>query len=1046
MIEFLNHLGADALPCARQILWQTALLVAALWLLDLLVARRLRSTLRCGLWLLVVVKLLLPPSLQFPTGAGFWLGRWLAEPAAPRTLAGPSAVVETLEPTLSPEDAEPAIFVPPSAAVLDLRGGLLLAWVAGSLLFGLGLVIRNRPVRRLEREAEEAPQELQAQAQVQAAAGELGLRRIPRLRLSHANHSPAICGFFRPVILLPAELAARLSPAGLRAVLLHELLHLRRHDLWVNLLQVVVQVLWWWNPLAWLVNARIRTLREEAVDEAVMLASREDQVAYPATLVEVARHCTARPLLALSFLGIFESRRALHARVVRLLNRPLPVRANLGWSGWVSLLAAALLALPMGFTRRVEASDAVPPAGVAPTISPQAASQPALSPALAARYGLNSTNVSTPPATHHLDPALARRYGLAPESPAVSAPNTEALPYRMDPTLAARYGLLPQGLSTTPAPGGAATPVAPATEAPTATHKMDPVLARRYGLDAESPATSDTNTKALPYRMDPTLAARYGLLPQDLSATPAPGGAATPVTLATEAPPATHQLDPALARRYGLDPGFPATSDTNTKALPYGMDPTLAARYGLLPQDLSATPAPGGAATPVTLATEDPPASQHGANALKVTIPAEGDRFLLAGKALDTVELKELLTERAKAAPNLVLSLATEGEVPFARVNEALAAAAAAGITRFSLATVAAPAAEARSAGTAPATAVAATPSLATVTLLTRQFRVAPHTFLKGLEAVHGRPLLPGANGGPGTNNASEVQVALREFFRAAGVEFTGPADGTASPDQARKALFFNDRTGILFVRATAADLDIVETAIQALNAAPPQVQLEVKFVELVGNSATGAAWESLTANWGTTEPGAPNFTGILTEAQFRAALRDLEQRPGIDLLSAPRIITLSGRQARIRITEPKAVLDPATGTTNTLDVGPMLDAIPYVGADDHSIQLTVVASVSELPGGDASLPQTPRKQAISSGTLWDGQTLVLSSEFSEGPVKPAANGPAEPAEPSGLGSEKPRKRLLVFVTPTIIDPAGQRVHDPARLPFDPKSIPPQPK
>jgi beta-lactamase regulating signal transducer with metallopeptidase domain len=173
MIEFLNHLGADALPCARQIVWQTALLVAVLSLLDLLVARRLRSTLRCALWLLVVVKLLLPPSLQFPTGAGFWLGRWLAEPIAPRTSAGPSVLVETLDPTLSPEDAGPAISVPPSAATLNLRGGLLLAWITGSQLLGLGLVIRNHPVRRLEREAEEAPEQLQAQVQV--AAGELGL-------------------------------------------------------------------------------------------------------------------------------------------------------------------------------------------------------------------------------------------------------------------------------------------------------------------------------------------------------------------------------------------------------------------------------------------------------------------------------------------------------------------------------------------------------------------------------------------------------------------------------------------------------------------------------------------------------------------------------------------------------------------------------------------------------------------------------------------------------------------------------------------------------
>ena len=84
--------------------------------------------------------------------------------------------------------------------------------------------------------------------------------------------SPAVCGLFRPVILLPRALAEQLSPAQLRAVLLHETFHLRRGDIWVNCAQALLQILYWWHPLVWLANTRIRRVREEAVDDAVMLA------------------------------------------------------------------------------------------------------------------------------------------------------------------------------------------------------------------------------------------------------------------------------------------------------------------------------------------------------------------------------------------------------------------------------------------------------------------------------------------------------------------------------------------------------------------------------------------------------------------------------------------------------------------------------------------------------------------------------------------------------------------------------------------------------
>jgi beta-lactamase regulating signal transducer with metallopeptidase domain len=64
-------------------------------------------------------------------------------------------------------------------------------------------------------------------------------QRPARIRLTDRPQSPAVCGLFRPVILLPRSLADHLPPAQLRAVLLHELVHLRRGDVWVNCLQAL---------------------------------------------------------------------------------------------------------------------------------------------------------------------------------------------------------------------------------------------------------------------------------------------------------------------------------------------------------------------------------------------------------------------------------------------------------------------------------------------------------------------------------------------------------------------------------------------------------------------------------------------------------------------------------------------------------------------------------------------------------------------------------------------------------------------------------------
>src|ERR1035438_10044270 len=84
VIETLNVSADYALRFAWPMLWQSSLLIGLLFTLDLLMRRKLRPAVRYALWLVVLVKLLVPPSLAFPTGPGWWLRTAKAAPARPR--------------------------------------------------------------------------------------------------------------------------------------------------------------------------------------------------------------------------------------------------------------------------------------------------------------------------------------------------------------------------------------------------------------------------------------------------------------------------------------------------------------------------------------------------------------------------------------------------------------------------------------------------------------------------------------------------------------------------------------------------------------------------------------------------------------------------------------------------------------------------------------------------------------------------------------------------------------------------------------------------
>ncbi len=205
-----------------------------------------------------------------------------------------------------------------------------------------------RQTRKLTRNGRPLGEDLEAT--VRALAGRLGIARAIRLLESSAVPVPAVIGWLRPAILVPASTLAGLTPRQLEAVLAHELAHIRRHDYLVNLLQTVVETLLFYHPAVWWVSSQVRRERESCCDDlAVEVCG--DRLGYARALADLEGLRTPSPRLAMAADG-----GSLLDRIRRLVGAPArPSRRS-----WVAgLLALSLLPMGLSFNYVRGSVDAV---------------------------------------------------------------------------------------------------------------------------------------------------------------------------------------------------------------------------------------------------------------------------------------------------------------------------------------------------------------------------------------------------------------------------------------------------------------------------------------------------------------------------------------------------------------------------------------------------------------------------------------------------------------------------------------------------------------
>ena len=279
--------------------WQIAILTALVATASFALRKR-SAHVRYLLWLLVLAKCLVPPFYSVPLAV-------LPEGEPLRSTAVP-VFNEALELDIavrsSSETGEAAMKpvipvytatggVAEPAATLSFSTWLGAAWVIGAL--ALGCMYLLKAVRMqvwLQSHRMPLPQAHRMNLLNSPLAH--SMKRLPHIWLVYETHQPFVWGLCRGSIYVPGDLAESRDLRSLSSLLGHELSHVIRFDAAVNVLQVIAQVVFWFHPLVWWANRKIRQEREKCCDEATIARLDTKPEEYSSAIVEtLAAKCRA---------------------------------------------------------------------------------------------------------------------------------------------------------------------------------------------------------------------------------------------------------------------------------------------------------------------------------------------------------------------------------------------------------------------------------------------------------------------------------------------------------------------------------------------------------------------------------------------------------------------------------------------------------------------------------------------------------------------------------------------------------------------------------
>jgi beta-lactamase regulating signal transducer with metallopeptidase domain len=307
------------------------------------------------LWVVVLLKLFTPPLLI--TGLPFAIVVLPSEPTA-------VSHEKTLK---SPADKETGQTAP--AAVTNSRGAVdsgnhermlsnrladtagpkpwslstmvAAIWICGACCTAGVYAVRIRRFATVMRDLEAAPAAVHMMAT--QLSSRLGLRRVPDVLMSSRALPPLVWSIgLCPRVIVPSQLFARLTTEAQATILAHELVHIRRGDHLVRLLELAATTVFWWHPVVWYASRQLRELEEQCCDGRVVELAPHQARTYAAALVDTLEFLCERPRILIPLRTAIYSTGSLSRRI-RMLTQSRTNRL----SALTATVVAGLVILPL---------------------------------------------------------------------------------------------------------------------------------------------------------------------------------------------------------------------------------------------------------------------------------------------------------------------------------------------------------------------------------------------------------------------------------------------------------------------------------------------------------------------------------------------------------------------------------------------------------------------------------------------------------------------------------------------------------------------------
>ena len=246
-----------------------------------------------------------------------------------------------------------------SASLVKVMPWLDAMWLVGVFLLSARTLGGWRRIRQLRHAGLiEIPERVRDS--FERLSQRIGIKRHIELYVCPRISGPLAMGVFRSLVLLPASALTALSPDQLEVVLAHELAHIRRGDYLWNMIQTMVETLFFFHPAVWWVSNNLRQQRELCCDD-VALACCSDPVVYATALLRLEEQRSSHLHLAMALDG-HRTGMSLRDRIVRILGDAPEGRreiAPLSLVGVCAMVGLFLLPLPHVFADHVAAAKPV---------------------------------------------------------------------------------------------------------------------------------------------------------------------------------------------------------------------------------------------------------------------------------------------------------------------------------------------------------------------------------------------------------------------------------------------------------------------------------------------------------------------------------------------------------------------------------------------------------------------------------------------------------------------------------------------------------------